>query len=346
MKDTVKSPSLWFGYDVISEMGPFPRPQRIEFWKDKDFEALAPESPFHYKADALLGLALYHLHPKWKSAHLPEKASRHTQDLWQTMEPHYELYLRAQHRVQALRAQMKNAKTIDGSSFARSLTEVVAHAGKSWGWDFSELAQLTESIDHLEAEAGRPLLYDFTLQFEPETRQKLHWLHSALFHLRTLIAMDHNAYVQDATHEAIRVDSITDYLARSEYVANDALLYWTFKKIRSALPDQPAATLENAFLSYSHNGAYLIESLPKSFLNGLNNQDLEESLYLVQMDWLFGTDAGLLFRVREEIYGLIEGYEKVFWTDHAGHRSRAADRLSVQCEVTEAAFKPKSKKVA
>lgn len=331
-----KSPkSMWFGFDVISEMGRLPRPQRIEFWKDKDFESLAPESPFHYKSDALLGLAMYLLHTDWKSSHLPAKPTPLSADLWRSLEPHHELFLRAQPRVQALRHQLKSAPKTESEPFSRTFTEVLANCREPWGFNLENLAPLTDLADQLEVKAGRPLLYDFTLQFDAEVRQKMHWLHSVLFHLRTLIAMDCNAFIQDATHEAIKVDSITDYIARAEYVSNDALLYWNYKKLRTTMPAATAEHLDQAFLTYSHNGAYLIESLPKSFLAALKADELEETLYLVQMDWLLGTDAGLLFRIREELYGLQEGYDKVFWTDHWGKTSRAADRLSVQCEVSE-----------
>lgn len=327
--------SMWFGYDVVSETGRFPRPQRIEFWKDKDFERLSPESPFHYKSDALLGLAVYLMHPHWSSNHLPEKNHAFAADLWRSLEPHFELHLRAQTRVNALRDQLKPKNFPPARDFARGFTELLAHATEKSGFDFEALAPLTDLVDQLEQDLGRPLLYDFSLQFDADTRKSLQFLHSALFHVRTLIAMDLNSFMHDATHEAIKVDSITDYLARGEYVANDALLYWNFKKLREHMEPSAFEQMETAFLTYSHNGAYLIESLPKSFLNGLKGDALEESLYLVQMDWLLGTDAGLLFRIREELYGLSEGYDKIFWTDAPARGPRVHDRLSVQCEISE-----------
>ncbi len=330
-----KSPKMWFGFDVVSEAGRFPRPQRIEFWKDKDFASLTPESPFHYKSDALLGLALYQLHPKWNSAHLPEKGQTFAADLWRSLEPHFELHLRAQPRVTALREQLKSKNFPPAQAFARAYSEIVAHAADGQGFDFTKLESLTEAVDELEQNLGRPLLYDFSLHFDQETRASLQCLHSLLFHTRTLVAMDMNSFIQDATHEAIKVDSITDYLARGEYVANDALLYWNFKKMREHMEPAAAEHMEHAFLTYSHNGAYLIESLPKSFLNGMKSDELEETLYLVQMDWLLGTDAGLLFRIREELYGMFDGYEKIFWTDANDRGPRVHDRLSVQCEISE-----------
>lgn len=330
-----KTQKLWFGYDVVSESGPFPRPQRIEFWNNKDFNGLAPDSPFHYKSDALLGLSLYLLNPQWKNQHMPEAPTAVTEDLWKSLEPHHELFLRAQPRVMALRSQLKPVPNARAEEFARIFTETLAAVQDTQKYDLDSLLPLTDAIDQLEVKNARPLLYDFNLQFTPEVRTRMLWLHSVLFHLRTLVAMDYNAYIQDATHEAVRVDSITDYLARAEYVANDALLYWTFKRLRDKIPASAATPLEEAFLTYSHNGAYLIESLPKSFLSALRADEMTETLYLVQMDWLLGTDAGLLFRLREELYGLSEGYDKVFWPDQVSLAPRATQRLSVQCELSE-----------
>jgi hypothetical protein len=145
--------------------------------------------------------------------------------------------------------------------------------------------------------------------------------------------LDYNAHTTDPSHEACKIDSISDYLSKAEYVANDGLLYFNFKKLKDQMKPQAYETMNKAFMNYSHNGYCLIEALPKSFLNSLRTEELEESLYLVQMDWLLGTDAGLLFKIREELYGLIEGYEKVFWHDVDGRSFQNQSHLAVSCEI-------------
>ena len=104
-------------------------------------------------------------------------------------------------------------------------------------------------------------------------------------------------------------------------------------KQKSAIKPEVYETLEKSFKAYSHNGYCLIESLPKSFLKSLPTAELEESLYIAQMDWLLGTDAGLLFRIREELFGLKEGYDKVFWPDLADKPVQKQTHLSVSCEL-------------
>lgn len=323
---------MWMGFDVCTE---FMRPLRLEFWKGSDFANFKPEAPFHYQADALIGLSLFLLHPSWKGPHLPPHASKLPQDLWKAMEPHHELFNRSQARAQALRTTGKQPSI---EKFEKKFTEIVMHSLQNWGLDLTDLHELIGLVDELEDQTKRPLLYNFDLQATAPTLKMLHLLHSLLFNLRTLTAMDYNAYIQDPTHEALKVDSITDYLAHSEIVVNDALLYFQFAKMKDKLPTGAAKQMEHAFGTYSHNGTCLIQSLPESFMKGMKTE-LEESLYLVQMDWLLGTEAGLLFRIREEIYGLIEGYTQIFWPDADQKRRKnapnEASKLSIQCELTE-----------
>jgi len=217
--------------------------------------------------------------------------------------------------------------------FERNFTDIFDGAVHPWGLDLNHLGHLVEAIDYLEAKMNNPLLYDFNLKFSKNLVEKMHYVHSLLFNLRSLIALDHNAHILDSTHETCKVDSITDYINKAEYVANDAMLYHQFRKQKEKVKPEVYTALEKSFKAYSHNGYCLIEALPKSFLSSLKTEELEETLYLVQMDWLLGTDAGLLFRIREELYGLVEGYEKIFWPDVDGKPEKEQTQLSVNCQI-------------
>lgn len=92
--------------------------------------------------------------------------------------------------------------------------------------------------------------------------------------------------------------------------------------------------MAKAFQKYSHNACHLIDHLPESFLNALNPVDLEEALYLVQMDWLLASPSGLLFRIREELFGLQEGYTKVMWKDCQPDPRASAHKLISYCKIT------------
>lgn len=341
-KQPVKKDSVWLGFDIKTEPGPVVRPQKIQLWKDDDFKNAKPEAPFHYFSDALVGLSLVHLNSHLKNPFTAPKTNYpFCFEAWKALEPHHELFERSQPRVQALRHHMKPTPVPYVEYFERNFTETLDECLHTWGFDLTHLTHLVAAIDYLETKSDQTLLYNFNLKLSKPIVQKLHHLHSLLFNLRSLVALDYNAHIQDATHDACKVDSITDYLSKAEYVANDALLYYHFKKQKPHMKPEVYQTLEKSFKAYSHNGYCLIEALPKPFLESLHSTELEDSLYIVQMDWLLGTDAGLLFRIREELYGLVEGYEKVFWPDAEGRPEQLQSNLAVSCEITADTLYPK-----
>lgn len=340
MPKNKKSQKMWMGFKVQVEAGPVPRPLKVQFWKKEDYRKYKPESPLHYNADALTGLALHLLHKNWQTPDQPE--APFAQNAWKELEPLWEMSQRAQARVNSLRSHLPEPSYSTGS-FEKEFKSSLVNAAQPWGFDVTELHGLVDMIESLENQTGRPLLYNFQLAFTPEFKASLQHLQSFLFNLRTLVAMDYNAYIQDPSHEALKVDSISDYIPRADYIANDAVLYYQYRKIRKSLPAEPMKSLDQAFMTYSHNGAFLVENLPATFLAKLGNEELIESLYLIQMDWLMGTEAGLLYQIREEIYGLIEGYQKIFWPDYLGQKRTGEDPyLVIQCQVDEDLIFPSS----
>ncbi|MEZ0390755.1 MAG: hypothetical protein ACAH59_00970 [Pseudobdellovibrionaceae bacterium] len=334
MKKQSSQDQVWLGFDIKVNAGPVLRPQKIEFWKEDDFKKAFPQDPFHYFSDALVGLAAVHLSPHFKSPFSgPKMNFPFCHEAWLALEPHHELFERSQPRVLALRHHMKDSAHPLVEYFERNFTETLDSALHPWGIDLGHLCHLIQAIDYLETKMDQTLLYNFNLKLSKPVLEKLHYVHSMLFNLRALVALDYNSHVQDAAHEACKVDSITDYLPKAEYVTNDAMLYWNFKKQKERMKPEVYESLEKTFQTYSHNGHCLVESLPKSFLSSMNIEELEETLYIVQMDWLLGTDAGLLFRIREELYGLFEGYEKVFWPDLAGRPAQNQSHLFVSCQL-------------
>jgi hypothetical protein len=334
-KSNGKTESIWLGFDILTAHGPMLQPKKIQFWKEDVYQTRSPEAPFHYFADALTGLALVHLNQDLKNPFIAPKMNfSFCHEAWMALEPHHELFARSQPRVQSLRRHLEPLPTAITEYFERNFTDILASSLHPWGVDLTHLEHLIEAIEYLEAKIAMPLLYNFQLKFSKPITEQLHYLHSLLFNLRGLMAMDYNARVQDSAHEAVKIDSITDYISKAEYVANDAMLFYQFKQLQEKLPPAATEQLRKDFKQYSHNGYCLIESLPPSFLRQLSAPELEEMLYIVQMDWLLGTEAGLLFKIREELYGLQEGYDKIFWPDVDGRPEQKENRLSVSCELT------------
>ncbi|HWU45111.1 MAG TPA: hypothetical protein VN132_16780, partial [Bdellovibrio sp.] len=229
-------------------------------------------------------------------------------------------------------------------AFEDHFNESFEMAMKPWGVDLTSLCHLLETFTWFEKQMGAPLLYNFGLNFSKPFVEKLHGLFSFLYHLRSIVAVDHNAHIKDPSHEGVKIDAIYDYLPRAEYIVNDAMLYWSFKKFSAPFsnPKSPdarveklfAGPLKKAFDKYSHHACHLMENLPPSFVNSLNPVELEEALYLVQMDWLLGSPAGVLFKIREELFGLQSGYEKIFWKDMEPKHHAKPFSLHLCCEVT------------
>lgn len=341
----MKHKPLMLGFDICLDKGATWKPLKVQFWNtEAQWKKLAPSEPFKYMADALVGLSLIKLNHYIKSPVAnPQIDYSLACDAFNTLNPHCELYERSQPRVRSLQSHLAMVDPTVISEFETHFNECFESAITPWGFDLTALGPLLDTFSWLEGKMGAPLLYNFGLNFSRQFVDRLHVLYSFLYHLRSLVAIDHNGHCEDPSHEGVKVDAITDYLPRAEYVVNDALLYINFKKLAQPYnsPKSPDARvekllvnpLEKAFHKYSHNACRLVDSLPPTFLSSLSPVELEEALYLVQMDWLLGSPAGLLFKVREEIFGLQNGYEKIFWSDVEPTSHSKHVTLSLCCEV-------------
>lgn len=339
--------SLILGFDIKMEMGSTWKPLKIHFWnQSKDFGILTPNTPFKYMGDALTALSLVKINPHVKSPLVNFNMNySFAAEAWKSLEPHVTLFERAQDRVRSLQAQLPLVHPKTPVGFEAQFRDIIDMAMTPWGVDLTALAPLIEEIASLEKKMGSLILYNFNLQFSKSFMDQLHSLYSFLFHLRSIVAVDHNSQIEDASHEGVKMDSIYDYMPKAEYITNDALLYWNFKKLAAPFsnPKSPdpkvdklfANPLEKAFHKYSHNACLLVDSLPASFLPSLSPIDQEEALHLVQMDWLLGSPAGVLFKIREELYGLQSGYEKIFWKDSQPTHHKKSYSMHVCCELTD-----------
>ncbi|WP_413581907.1 hypothetical protein [Bdellovibrio sp. HCB288] len=343
----MKHKGLRLGFDVSMAKGATLKPVKVHFWNDEaGFQKFKPHAPFKYMSDALVGLSLVKLNSYIKSP-LATKNMDYpfAMDAWNTLDPHVEIYGRSQGRVRSLQSQLPVLDPKLCALFEEHFNETFEVAMTPQGVDLTALGPLLETFSWFENKMEAPLLYNFGLNFSKPFMDKLHTLYSFLYNLRSLVAIDHNAHVQDASHEAVKVDAVTDYLPRVEYVVNDALLYWNFKRFSEPFtgrgaPDPRveklfAHPMEKAFQKYSHNACHLVNNLPKSFITSMNPVELEEAFYLVQIDWLLGSPAGLLFKIREEIFALQNGYEKIFWKDVEPKHHNKPVALHLSCEVTE-----------
>ena len=300
-----------------------------------------PHAPFKYYTDAIIGLC-YHKMNDFKK--LTSEELLFTQNAYAALNPYIELFRKSAPRVQAI-AKAKNEPSLKVENFEKSMTDLWQGLFSSDTVDLSKVPQILDVISDFETQLGSPLLYNFSLNLSERFQEKLISFYSFLFHLRSVIAIDHNAYVEDSSIESVKCDSISDYLPKSDYTANDALLFWQFKKLSTPFVSHKdkdvriekllVQPLEKYFQQYNHNACCLIRQLPSSFLNSLSHAELEETLHHVQMDWLLGSASGLLFKIREELFGLIEGYDKVFWPETLNLKPKAHSQLKLSFEISD-----------
>ncbi len=336
----MKSKSKSFDYELKMENGSILKPMSVDFFRSLDRDHKA-HKPFKYHSDVLVALSFTNIHKTLNSECLYTLDS--SMDFWRAMEPHYELYGRSRKRVVAL---TERADTVPDSLIEKIESKwdnILRDTFEKERVNLKDLQQLIPLVDYLEDHLKKPLLYNFSLVFSPEFQQRLIMLYSFISNIRALVALDHNSFIDDPSHEAIKIDSITDYLPKPEYVVNDALMYFHFKKLFAPFVSGRSGDvklekllykpLDSHFQKFSHNACQLIENLPQAFLNQLNPIELEQALFLIQMDWLLGSEAGLMFKIREELFGLQEGYEKIFWPEYDFRGHKHSTKLHVCCHA-------------
>lgn len=349
-----KKSGMKLGYDISLEKGTC-KPTAVHFWNpessQKSFKA---EAPFKYMADALVGLSLIKLNSYVKSPVLMPHVNYHfASEAFAALDPHHHIFERSNDRISSLGIHPSKEFAHHCSEFEKAFSNAFEQAQKPWGFDLSDIGPMIDTISWFEDKIKGPILFNFNVEWSRPFREKLFAFYSFLYNLRSVIAVDVNAHVEDPSHEAVKVDAITDYFPKADYVVNDAMLYYSFKKLSApwmnkssrhahqgkgehAVDSLMLEPLQKAFHKYSHNAVSLVESLPARFLESMNQVELEEALYLAQMDWLLGSDAGLLFRIREELYGVQNGYETIFWQDFEDCGTyKNAHKLSLCCEVHE-----------
>ncbi len=340
----MKKQNIKFDFHVITESGPLPKPTALKIASAQE-KNVAHAKPLKYMSDALVGLSLMRLNPHLQGPAKTSDVNLETyQEAWNQLDPHHTMFERSQERVLALKAKVPYLDPKMVSTFEKTFIETLDRACASDGLDLKQLWPLLDAMTYLESKISSPLIFNFGLHFSTPFIDRCQTLYSLLFNLRSLMAVDFNAHVEDASHECLKIDSISDYLPKAEYVVNDAVLYYNFKKL--ALPFVAGKNsdvrieklmvepMKKHFEQWAHNAVNLVDQLPKEFLESFRPPDLEEALYLVQMDWLLGSEAGLLFRLREELYGLLNGYEKIFWHERDGRKSLKPVQLSLHFELS------------
>jgi hypothetical protein len=207
-------------------------------------------------------------------------------------------------------------------------------ACKGNGINLTEFHSLIDSLNFFETKRSHPLLFDTQLQLSPATMNILHTLYSLLYNLRALTAVHYNSLRKDTLYESLQIDSVKDYFHAPDLLTNESMLYYHYLSLRKngLLTGASLDSLGQAFRNFLPHSHYLVNCLPEEFFTQQNTEMLEQSLYTFQIDWLLGTPAGLLYRLREELIGLKEGYDQTFWPElHSELSEEPINTLHVKC---------------
>lgn len=281
------------------------------------YEANKSRTPFPYFTDALVGLAANKLLSLSQSNSISTPNDALCALLWEKLEPLHSIYQRSHERLKPLLKEQSLINKFE-KQFEHNFKTIIQEATKENKINIQHLTEINNAIFFLENKLDKPLLFNRDIQFSHSAMNMLHTLYSFLYNLRSLIAMDHNSHIREVSFEGLKLDPITDYLPYANYCVNDALLYFHWQSLSSHKPHPDSnftESMEQAFRNFTHNGYYLVKSLPKEFFELKKSEQVEDALNRFQMDWVLGSAGGLLFRVREELYAIKEGYEKIFWTD-------------------------------
>lgn len=343
----MKKNNFQMAIEIKTHKGPVLKPFEVHFWdlnskaKPKHLHNMAPHTPFKFYTDAILALC-YHKMTDYKS--LTSEQKHFSEKAYRSFDPYTELFQKSAPRIKSLRNK-DLTQQIHFENFEKKMTDAWESIFQDNTIHLNKLNSVLNHISEFEKNISAPLIYNFSVHFSQKFTEKLLCFYSFLFHLRSVIAVDFNAHVEDTSYECVRCDSISDYLPKSDYTVNDALLYWDFKKLSTPfvghkdkdvrLEKLLIEPLDRHFKHYSHNATNLINQLPTSYLNSKNPAELEEALHQIQMDWLLGSESGILFKLREEVFGVLDGYDQIFWPEASHTKVKKASALNLCFVISE-----------
>lgn len=341
----MKPSSFVMGFEIKTVRGPVLKPVSLEVWnQSSNFADFTPHAPLKFMNDSLVGLQFLKLTNFANSLKHKDFVVEATNELC----PYAPLFYASADRLFKIQDKLQPTDQKLVNTFEEKWFSYWDSQDFSKGISFNKLDQAFEMISEFESQIKAPLMYNFNLQFSKKFNDHLLSMYSFLFHLRSLIALDHNIHIDDSSFESVKCDSISDYLPRADFTTNDALVYWQFKKLATPFVGHKdkdvrieklfVEPMQRAFDQYNHNACALIDQLPQEFLAQHTNADLEQELHQIQMDWLLGSSAGLMFRVREELFGLHHGYDKVFWPEASGQKTKKPTQFKVCFELNKQDF--------
>lgn len=299
-----KNSELYINYSLSAVPGTLARPLSLTLHNESTSDHSIEHSP--HSLETLAGLNLV------CSLASEDMMDGHHLLALHNLDPHQGLYQNAKARLEAQALHRKNHKILLPPGLFHDFANLLKESIHKHTINIQNLTGLIDLLDLIEAKTRAPLLYNLDLHLPHELSSHLTLLTNLLFYTRALIIQDYNQGCPNFTTEGIRIDSVSDYLPKIDSISNDAAIYSHFRRLEAQMPTLVASRLKDMFQHYSAMGVVLTEMAEgnRNFHN--SHKDLHENLNRLQLDWLFGADAGICYRLREELLGVREGYSRTF----------------------------------
>jgi hypothetical protein len=173
-----------FSFDLKLEKGPILKPYLFEVKPAaKDHKQ---EKPLKYFSDILASLSFYNLNKSLGNE--TTTTLENAVDVWRSLEASYEMYGRSRKRVLSLHEQAVKCSDDVLKNFEKKFDACLKDIFKKDKVNLKDLYLVNDMIDYLEDHLRKPLLFNFSASFSAEFQQRLLFLYSFLWNIRSLVA--------------------------------------------------------------------------------------------------------------------------------------------------------------
>ncbi|MCS6837415.1 MAG: hypothetical protein NZ480_01090 [Bdellovibrionaceae bacterium] len=258
------------------------------------------------KPELLVGL-----YWKWLFDLVQGRASLNWQNLLLEHDPQYLLF--EKHKSALMRWQQNHRLQSVPAKYEKDILEILSQSISQAQFDFEKLYPLLNCFDEIEKKIGLPFLFNVEIKCENSALlNAVHALANFLFYLRVQIAQTFNQEIRGNSFEVLKIDPVLDYLPMFHSLPAEARVFSSFKRFESQLPTLVSHKLRDEFLKELPMSVTLIFSVERAWKK---NTIIWESdvLQEFQLSWLYGAYSGILFRLREELVGIKNGYQNTFY---------------------------------
>ena len=210
--------------------------------------------------------------------------------------------------------------------------------------DLRGAAELSGDLDRFAESVPGSLFLNFSLAVSSDVRETVRQLCDLLSGIRAVVAQSYNIAIKGDPERVIGVDPSRDYFRHSHGGDLDTLVkattvlqqsvYFTSKIFDTGEYNQykemELSDLDD-YLPAHHSE--LCNAMEGEEIDRDNIRLKQQHLSRIVHAWLYRSDAGLFYRTGQEMLGLVDGYEKVFWPHLNDSEILDLPDIYVSCEL-------------